>query len=62
MVGRDDLMEMLTSYSYTIDYTGDAGGAAETFGGEAGYGIISGAKLLSWVQANCPSSCSGEGI
>lgn len=53
-------MEMLTNYDYTLDYTNDAGGAAETWGAEAGHGIISAAKMLSWVEANCGEACPGK--
>lgn len=56
MVGYDDMMEMLTNYEYTIDYTSD--GAAETWGAAAGYGIMSARKMLAWVKANC-DACSG---
>ncbi|CAN0433161.1 unnamed protein product, partial [Pylaiella littoralis] len=56
MVGYDQMMEMLTNYDYTIDYTSD--GTAETWGAEAGYGIISARKMLAWVEANC-NACSG---
>lgn len=54
------MMEMLTDYKYTIDYTNDAGGASETWGTEAGHGIISASQMLRWVESNCPESCSGE--
>lgn len=54
------MMEMLTNYDYTLDYTNDAGGAAETWGAEAGYGVISAAKMLAWVEANCGEACPGE--
>lgn len=57
-------MEMLTNYEYTIDYTidytNDADGAAETWGIEAGYGIISAAQMLAWVETNCGAACPGE--
>lgn len=56
-----DIMEMLTNYDYTIDYTSDSGGAAETWGPEAGYGIISASQMLRWVEANCREAC-GEHI
>lgn len=51
---------MLSNYDYAIDYTSDADGAAETFGGEAGYGIISASKMLAWVEENCATACPGE--
>lgn len=51
---------MLTNYDYTIDYTNDADGAAETWGTEAGYGIISASQMLAWVEANCGVACPGE--
>ncbi len=54
------MMEMLTNYEYTIDYTNDADGAPETWGVEAGHGIISAGKMLAWVEANCYESCPGE--
>ena len=54
------MMEMLTNYDYTIDVTSDAGGEAETWGTEAGYGIISAAQMLGWITANCQESCPGE--
>lgn len=60
VVGRAELLEMLSNYDYTIDYTSDADGAAETFGGEAGYGIISASKMLAWVEENCAAACPGE--
>ena len=60
VVGFDEIMEMLTNYEYTIDYILDAGGAAETWGAEAGYGIISASQMLRWVELNCSESCSGE--
>lgn len=53
------MMDMLTNYDYTFDYTSDGDGAAETWGAEAGYGIISASKMLAWVEANC-DACSGE--
>lgn len=53
------MMEMLTNYDYTIDVTSDADGAEETFGVEAGFGIISAEKMLNWVASNCPLSCPG---
>lgn len=52
---------MLTDYDFTIDYTSDAGGAAMTYGIEAGFGIVSARKMLDWVEAYCPMSCPGEG-
>lgn len=55
------MIEMLTDYDYTIDYTNDAGGDPETWGQEAGYGIISAGQMLAWVEANCADSCPGEG-
>lgn len=60
MVTYDDVMEMLTDYQYTIDATSDAGGAPETFGPEAGYGIISAEKMCLWVAQNCADACPGE--
>lgn len=51
---------MLTNYDYTIDYTSDAGGAAETWGTEAGHGIISAAQMLAWVEENCGEACPGD--
>lgn len=60
MVGYDEIMEMLTNYEYTIDATHDGGGAAETWGTEAGHGIISARQMLAWVEANCYESCPGE--
>ena len=53
-------MEMLTNYDYTIDYTNDADGDLETWGTEAGHGIISASQMLQWVESNCSQSCSGE--
>lgn len=53
-------MDMLTNYKYTIDYTNDADGAAETWGVEGGHGIISASQMLAWVEANCSESCPGE--
>ena len=53
-------MEMLTNYDYTIDYTNDADGAAETWGTEGGHGIISARKMLEWVKANCQEACPSE--
>ncbi|CAN0342431.1 unnamed protein product, partial [Ectocarpus sp. 4 AP-2014] len=58
-VGYAEIMEMLTNYDYTIDYTSDAGGAAETWGTEAGHGIISAAQMLAWVEENCGEACPG---
>ena len=52
-------MEILTDYDYTIDVTSDAGGAPETFGEDAGFGIISADQMLAWVAANCQESCAG---
>lgn len=60
-VGHAEMMEMLTSYDYTIDLTSDADGAPETWGPEGGYGIISARKMLAWVEANCGEACPGEG-
>ena len=54
------MMEMLTNYDYTIDVTSDAGGDAETWGSEAGYGIISAEQMLGWIALNCQESCPGE--
>lgn len=59
---RDDFMEILTDYNHIIDYTSDADGALETFGAEAGYGIISAYQMLSWVEQNCASACPGENM
>ncbi len=50
---------MLTDYDYTNDYTNDAGGAPETWGSEAGHGVLSGRQMLAWVEANCHESCPG---
>lgn len=50
-------MEILTNYEFTIDVISNANDAVETFGTEAGFGIISPKKALAWVAANCPSSC-----
>lgn len=60
VVGYADIMEMLTNYDYTTDYTNDAGGAAETWGTEAGHGVISAGQMLAWVEANCGAACSGK--
>lgn len=57
MVRYAEIMEMLTNYDYTIDYTSDAGGAAETWGTEAGHGIISASQMLIWVEKNCKEAC-----
>ena len=54
------MIEMLTDYQYTIDVTSDAGGEIETWGAEAGYGIISANRMLAWIAKNCQESCSGE--
>ena len=54
------MMEMLTDYQYTTDVTSDAGGKIETWGAEAGYGIISANQMLGWIAKNCQESCSGE--
>ena len=54
------MKEILTNYDYTIDVTSDAGGEAETFGAEAGYGLISAEQALGWVAANCQESCPGK--
>lgn len=59
VVGYAELMEMLTDYEYTIDYPND--GDPETWGPEAGHGIISAAQMLAWVKDNCADSCPGEG-
>lgn len=53
-------MGMLTDYEYTNDVTSDAGGAPETFGPEAGYGIISPLLMCQWVIYNCHESCECE--
>lgn len=55
-----DMMEMLTDYRYAIDVMSDAGGEEETWGVEAGYGIISADQMLGWIAANCQESCPGE--
>lgn len=60
VVTFSDMMEMLTNYEYTIDVTSDAGGALETFGPEAGYGIISAQQMCRWVADNCAETCPGE--
>lgn len=52
------MLEMLTDYDYTIDYTSD--GDPETWGVEAGHGIISARQMLAWVEANCAESCPGD--
>lgn len=54
------MMEILTDYAYTSDATSDAGGATETFGAEAGYGIIAAKKISLWVAKNCPATCPSE--
>ncbi|CAN0154082.1 unnamed protein product, partial [Ectocarpus sp. 6 AP-2014] len=59
VVEYGEIMEMLTNYEYTVDYTNDADGAAETWGNEAGHGIISAAQMLAWVEENCSEACSG---
>lgn len=51
---------MLSNYDYTIDLTSDADGAAETWGAEGGFGIISAGQMLAWVAANCGEACPGE--
>eukprot|EP00752_Nemacystus_decipiens_P009696 g8660.t1 len=61
-VGYTEIMEMLTNYDYTIDYTSDADGAAETWGVEAGHGIISASQMLAWVEANCGDACPGAAV
>ena len=53
------MIEILTDYDYIIDATSDAGGAPETFGLEAGFGIISADQMLGWVAINCQESCPG---
>lgn len=60
VVLRSELLEILTDYDFTVDYTADAGGAEETFGIEGGFGIISASKALSWVEQNCALACPGE--
>ncbi|CAM9303784.1 unnamed protein product [Choristocarpus tenellus] len=60
VVTRDDMMEMLTNYDYTIDYVSDAERAERKFGVDAGYGIISALKMTKWVEENCPQTCPGE--
>lgn len=60
VVGRKEVLEILSNYTYTIDYISDANGKPETFGPEAGYGIISGSEILSWVRQNCAVSCPGD--
>eukprot|EP00904_Undaria_pinnatifida_P008988 jgi/Undpi1/5219/HiC_scaffold_2.g00501.m1 len=57
VVTFNDMMEMLTDYDYTIDVTSDAAGAADTYGVEAGYGIISAQQMCLWVAQNCPQAC-----
>lgn len=59
VVTHSDMMEMLTNYEYTIDVTSDADGAVETFGTEAGYGIISAEQMLGWIASNCQEACPG---
>ncbi|CAN0435025.1 unnamed protein product [Pylaiella littoralis] len=59
VVGYAEITEMLTNYDYTIDLTSDAGGDAETWGAEGGYGIISASQMLAWIAANCGESCPG---
>lgn len=54
------MLEMLTDYDFTIDYTSDAEGADETWGAESGHGIISAKQMLAWVEANCAESCPGD--
>ena len=54
------MMEILTNYDYIMDVTSDAGGAPETFGVEAGFGVISADQMLAWVAANCQESCPGS--
>lgn len=51
---------MLSNYDYTLDLTSDADGAAETWGADGGYGIISASQMLAWVAANCGEACPGE--
>ena len=60
VVTHNDMVEMLTDYDYTIDATSDAGGAPETFGPEAGNGIISAQQMCRWVADNCAQACPGE--
>ncbi|CAM9844326.1 unnamed protein product [Ascophyllum nodosum] len=60
VVTYSDMMEILTNYDYTIDVTSDAGGEAETWGTEAGYGIISAEQILGWIALNCRESCPGN--
>ena len=60
VVGHAEMMEMLSNYDYTIDLTSDADGAAETWGPDGGYGIISASQMLAWVAANCGEACPGE--
>lgn len=60
VVGHREMMEMLTNYEYTIDVTSDASGAAETYGTEAGFGIISAEQVLRWIASNCQQACPGE--
>lgn len=55
-----DMMEMLTDYEFTIDATSDAGGELETFGSDAGFGIISAQQMCLWVAQNCKDTCPGE--
>lgn len=62
-VSQGDIFYMLRNYEYTIDATSDAGGHPETFGYEAGNGIISAKKMLAWVAANCHETCHvGENL
>ena len=60
VVTHKDMVEMLTDYDYTIDATSDAAGAPETFGPEAGNGIISAQQMCRWVADNCAQACPGE--
>lgn len=54
------MMEMMTNYTYTIDVISDADGEEETWGTEAGFGIISADQILGWIAANCRESCPGK--
>lgn len=54
------MMQMLTDYTYTIDVISHADDEKETWGTEAGYGIISADKILGWIASNCQESCPGD--
>lgn len=57
VVGFADIMEMLMNYDYIIDCTSVAGGTAETWGMEAGHGVVSASQMLGWVQDSCREAC-----